>query len=315
MQPALRAQGRVANETHEGSPEAICVPLPHRQARYLSYYRPMTLSNPTPSNDIPRGSISCVGLGMTLGSHLTPLARSHIEQADVVFAGLSDGIVELWLGRMNPDVRSLQSYYQEGKSRLTTYKEWVTLMMTEVRAGKKVCGVFYGHPGIFAWSPHKVIETARAEGFEAHMEPGISAEDCLYADLGIDPGRFGCQHFEASQLLFYEHKLNPCAYLVLWQVGLVGDLTLTRFTTGPAYKQVLVDLLSQDYPLDHEIIIYRGATLPIEKPRIQRMALRDLPNAQMTAEETVLIPPARPLRSNTAVRERLMALDRELAFA
>lgn len=269
----------------------------------------------TSSNGGPRGSIACVGLGMTLGSHLTPLARSHIEQADVVFAGLSDGIVEMWLGRMNPDVRSLQSYYQEGKSRLKTYKEWVKVMMTEVRAGKKVCGVFYGHPGIFAWSPHKVIETARAEGFEAHMEPGISAEDCLYADLGIDPGRFGCQHYEASQLLLYEHRIDPYAYLVLWQVGVVGDLSLGRFSTGPAYRQVLVDLLSQEYPLDHEIIIYRGATLPIEKPRIQRIALQDLPNAAMTAEETVLIPPAYALKPNTAMRERLMALDKTHAFA
>ena len=47
---------------------------------------------------------------MTLGSHITPLARSYIETADVVFTGLSDGIVELWLARMNPDVRSLQSF-------------------------------------------------------------------------------------------------------------------------------------------------------------------------------------------------------------
>jgi hypothetical protein len=182
--------------------------------------------------------------------------------------------------------------------------------MTEVRAGKRVCGVFYGHPGIFAWSPHKVIEIARAEGFEAHMEPGISAEDCLYADLGIDPGRFGCQHFEASQLLFYERRIDPFGYLVLWQVGLVGDWSLTRFQTGPEYRQVLVDLLNLDYPLDHEVIIYRGATLPIEKPRIRRVALRDLPNVGLTAEETVVLPPAQALRPNIAMRERLEALDK-----
>src|SRR3546814_12671609 len=36
--------------------------------------------------------------------------------------------------------------------------------------------------------PHKAIAQARAEGLEAHMEAGVSAEDCLYADLGIDPG-------------------------------------------------------------------------------------------------------------------------------
>lgn len=266
-----------------------------------------------PCNDPQRGSLACVGMGMTLGSHLSPLARSHIEQADVVFAALSDGIVELWLTRMHPDVRSLQPYYAEGKSRMATYRQWVELMMAEVRAGKNVCGVFYGHPGVFAWSPHKAIEVARAEGYKAHMEPGISAEDCLYADLGIDPGRFGCQHFEASQLLFYERQIDPTGYLILWQVGLVGDISLTRFATGAAYRQVLVDVLSRDYPLDHEVIVYRGSTLPIQQPHILRLALRDLPGAQLTAEETVVLPPAAPLKPNLAMRERLAALDRDAA--
>ncbi|HTC27720.1 SAM-dependent methyltransferase [Dyella sp.] len=261
-------------------------------------------------DDPRRGSLACVGLGMTLGSHLTPLARSHIEQADVVFAALSDGIVEMWLKRMHPDVRSLQPYYAEGKSRMKTYREWVDLMMTEVRTGKRVCGVFYGHPGIFAWSPRNAIETARSEGFDAHMEPGISAEDCLYADVGIDPGRFGCQHFEASQLLFYERRIDHTGYLVLWQVGLVGDWSLTRFRTGPACRQLLVDVLSQDYPLDHEVIIYRGATLPIEQPRIRRIVLRDLPDVVLTPEETVVLPPASPLKPNLAMRARLEELDK-----
>jgi uncharacterized protein YabN with tetrapyrrole methylase and pyrophosphatase domain len=261
----------------------------------------------------PSGSIACVGLGMTLGSHLSPLARSHIEQADVVFAALSDGIVEIWLESMHADVRSLQPYYGEGKSRLTTYREWVDVMMAEVRAGKKVCAVFYGHPGVFAWSPHEVIKMARAEGFRAHMEPGISAEDCLYADLGIDPGRVGCQHYEASQLLFYDTPLNPGAYLVLWQVGLVGDRSMKRFSTGPEYRQVLVDVLCRDYPPEHEVIIYRGATLPIEQPRIRHAPLRDLAVTDVSAEETVVLPPASPLLANHPVRERLAALDQAVA--
>lgn len=270
----------------------------------------MTTTTPPVSAPAHRGSIACVGLGMTLGSHLTPLARSHIEQADVVFAALSDGIVEMWLERMHSDVRSLQGFYAEGKSRMKTYREWVEVMMAEVRAGKKVCGVFYGHPGVFAWSPHKVIEVARAEGFQAHMEPGISAEDCLYADLGIDPGRFGCQHFEASQLLFYERRIDPSGYLVLWQVGVVGDFSLQRFSTGPAYRQALIDVLSQDYPLDHEIILYRGATLPIDRPRTSRILLGELHAAHLTEEETVILPPALPLKPNLAMRERLAALDK-----
>ncbi|HEX7731983.1 MAG TPA: SAM-dependent methyltransferase [Rhodanobacter sp.] len=259
-------------------------------------------------NDGRRGSLSCVGLGMTLGSHLTPLARSHIEKADVVFAALSNYIVEEWLKRMHPDVRSLQPYYAEGKPRIKTYREWVALMMTELRAGKRVCGVFYGHPGIFAWSPNKAIEQARAEGYEAHMEPGISAEDCLYADLGIDPGRYGCQHFEAGQLLYYERRIDPAGYLVLWQVGVIGNRSVGHFEAGPTYRRLLVELLSRDYPLDHEVIIYRGAILPIECPHIRRVALRDLAEVPLTAEETVVLPPAEPLRPNPVFKERLDAL-------
>ncbi|KJV37396.1 uroporphyrin-III methyltransferase [Luteibacter yeojuensis] len=256
-----------------------------------------------------------MGMGMTLGSHLTPISRSAIEQADVVFAGLSDHLVEEWLKRMNSDVRSLQGYYAEGKSRMTTYREWVEVMMAEVRAGKRVCAVFYGHPGVFAWSPHKVVEVARAEGYDAYMEPGVSAEDCLYADLGIDPGRVGCQHFEASQLMLYRRQLDTVGYVVLWQVGLVGDTTLARFSTGPAYRQVLVDRLARDYPLDHEIIIYRCATLPIQQPQVSRVRLRDLPHAALTMTETVILPPATPMEPDTEAWERVRALDAAAANA
>jgi precorrin-3B methylase len=259
---------------------------------------------------LPSGSLVCVGLGMTLGSHLGPLARSHIEQSDVVFAGLSDGIVELWLQKMHPDVRSLQPYYREGKSRMQTYRQMVEAILTEVRAGKQVCGVFYGHPGVFAWAPHKSIEVARSEGYPAHMEPGISAEDCLYADLGIDPGRFGCQHYEASQLLFYQRRVDPTAYLVLWQVGLVGDQSLARFSTGAAYRQLLVDVLARDYPLEHEVIIYRTATLPIQQARIERVTLGELPQADIDMADTVVIPPARAMQVDHEMRAKLDVLDR-----
>ncbi|NID14089.1 hypothetical protein HBF32_01235 [Luteibacter yeojuensis] len=250
-----------------------------------------------------------MGMGITLGSHLTPLARNCIETADVVFAALSDHVVELWLRRMNPGVRSLQPYYRPGKSRMKTYREWVELMIAEVRAGKRVCAVFYGHPGIFAWSPHKVLQLARAEGYQAYMEPGVSAEDCLYADLGIDPGQVGCQHLEASQLLFFERYLDTTSHVILWQLGVVGDRSLGRFRTPDAYRELLTERLCEDYPADHEVIVYRAPTLPVERPHIQRMALRDFPAAGFIGQETLVLPPARALKPNIVMRARLDALD------
>lgn len=248
---------------------------------------------------------------MTLGSHITPLSRSHIESADVVFAGTSDGIIELWLQKMSSDVRSLQSLYREGKSRKETYQEMVEVMLAEVRAGKRVCAAFYGHPGVFAWPTHHAIQIARSEGYQAHMEPGVSAEDCLYAELGIDPGRYGCQHYEASQLLFYQRRIDTSAYLVLWQVGVVGDRSLARFSTGPAYRQVLVDVLARDYELEHEIILYKGATLPLYPSRIERLPLRKLAQVDIDMHATVVVPPAVGLTPNHEVRERLAALDQQ----
>jgi len=255
------------------------------------------------------GNLVCVGVGMTLGSHITPLSRSYIEKADVVFTAVSDGVIELWLAKMNPNVRSLQTFYAEGKPRTETYREMVDAMLIEIRAGKQVCGAFYGHPGVFAVVPHRAIEQARREGFTAHMEPGVSAEDCLYADLGIDPGKYGCQHYEASQLMFYRRRIETSAYLILWQIGVAGDQSTARFSTGREYRQVLIDLLADDYDLGHEVIVYKAATLPIHRPHIERLALAELPNASIDMHATLVIPPSTPLQANAAIRERLTALD------
>lgn len=255
-----------------------------------------------------RGSLVCVGTGMMLGAHLGPRARSHIEQADVVFVAVSDPLVELWLQQMHPDVRSLQPLYGQDRSRRDTYEAMVETMLSEVRAGRRVVGAFYGHPGVFARAPHAAIERARAEGFQASMEPGVSAEDCLYADLGIDPGTYGCQHYEASQFMLFQRRIDPSAYLILWQVGLAGDRSLRRTHTSPAERQLLVDLLAADYPLDHQVIAYEAATLPISQVRCERLALGALAQARLEPHTTLVVPPSRPLQPNLALREKLAAV-------
>lgn len=259
----------------------------------------------------PSGSLACVGLGMMLGAHLGPRARAHIEQADVVFVAASDALVELWVTQMRPDARSLQPYYAEGKARPVTYREMVEAMLVEVRAGRHVCGAFYGHPGVFACVPHRAIAQARAEGFLAVMEPGISAEDTLYADLGIDPGDVGCQHYEANQFLFNRRRVDPSAHLVLWQVGVAGDRSCRRFASSPAHRQLLVDRLLEDYPGDHVTTVYEAATLAIGKPRIEAVPLAALAHADLHMQSTLVLPPAMPLVPDAAMHARLEQLEAE----
>lgn len=258
---------------------------------------------------LPTGSLVCVGTGMTLGSHISPLSRSYIEQADVVFVLVADGITEKWVEQMNADVRSLQPYYLEGKSRMISYQEMVAVMLTEVKAGKKVVGAFYGHPGVFAWVPHNAIKQARELGFTAHMEPGISAEDCLYADLGIDPGTYGCQHYETSQFMFYKRNIDTASYLVLWQVGVAGDRSLAKFSTDAAYREILVELLTDYYPPEHKVILYEAVSLPIQQPRIVHLQLSALPEAKMDLKTTLVIPPATKMQLNSTLLKRLEMLS------
>lgn len=254
------------------------------------------------------GSLVCVGTGMTLGAHISPIARSHIEQAEVVFVLVADGVTEQWISQMNADVRSLQPLYQEGKSRMDTYHQMVSAMLAQVKLDKKVVGAFYGHPGVFAWVPHNAIKQAKQLGYQTHMEPGISAEDCLIADLAIDPGQFGCQHYETSQFMFYKRIIDTAAYLILWQVGVAGDRSLAKFSTGVEYKQLLVDLLAENYPLDHQVILYEAITLPLQQPRIEHLSLAELPLAKMDFKTTLVIPPSQKMQLNSALLSRLEAL-------
>lgn len=258
----------------------------------------------TPSE--PRGRLTIVGTGIQLGRHISQRTLSEIENAEVVY-GLADEFAMDWLKDLRPDMVSLLDHYDEGKDRRQTYREMEARILGSVREGRDVCAVFYGHPGVFADVPHVALRKARAEGHEAVMEPGISAEACLYADLGLDPGAVGVQSFEATQYLIYQRCIDPSALLILWQVALAGDLSCSEFGARSDRLQVLVDKLTRSYPPDTEVILYEAAQLPVQRFRADRLALRDLPAASYQEYTTLVIPPVRELEEDTEMLERLDA--------
>ncbi|MFZ6770993.1 SAM-dependent methyltransferase [Undibacterium sp. Di26W] len=259
-----------------------------------------------------QGSLVCVGTGMRMGGQLTPIAQSYIETFDIVIAAIPNVFARKWLQGVAKEYVCLNDHYDDtkvdGKTRRDTYRRMADTILKEVRAGKKVCAAFYGHPGIFACISHMAIAEARAEGFEAHMEPGISALDCLVADLGIDPANNGMQSMESTQFMIYQKQIDPSALLILWQIGIAGDLSLKRFDTEPAHLQIVVDKLSRSYPLDHEVILYEAATDPLEKTRMEKLRLRDLPQAAFRQVTTLVIPPAKAMEKDLPVIEQLNAL-------
>jgi hypothetical protein len=112
--------------------------------------------------------------------------------------------------------------------------------------------------------------------------------------------------------MFYRRRIDPSAYLVLWQVGVAGDRSVRRFGTGRAYRRLLVERLAEDYPSDHVAILYEAATLPIVMPRMERMPMWQLVDADLHMHTTLVIPPALVLQRDEAMLERIRRLDGEV---
>lgn len=253
----------------------------------------------------PQGRLHCIGLGITLGSQLTQLNAELLRSADVVFFHANTQYLAHWLAQFNPALVDLQPFYRPGQSRAESYQAMVDAVLDAVRAGNNVVWACYGHPGIASWPPHEALRQAKAQGLTARMEAGISADACLYADLGIDPIADGCQQYEASQWLFYQRQIDVSALLILWQVCIAGDFSLTALESDGTRLQLLTAELLRYYPADHQVILYEAADLPIWQPRIEHIALADLPKATLNQITTLVLPPATQRQPNLAVLDAL----------
>jgi hypothetical protein len=249
------------------------------------------------------GSLTVVGTGIRL-SQISVEARACIQSADKLLFLVSDPVTSSWLMQVQPKAESLYHFYATNKPRLTTYQEIVECILSCVREGVNVCVAFYGHPGVFVYPSHEAIRRARLEGFRATMLPGISAEDCLFADLGIDPGSNGCQSFEATDFLVRGRKFDTSVSLILWQIGVVGEVGFKRRCRRDGLH-ILVDILQQHYDPAHEVVIYEASLYPHCGPFVKRLNLARVPESEVTLMTTLYIPPKAPAVLDLDMMDRL----------
>lgn len=213
-----------------------------------------------------------------------------IEGADEVLYLVPDPISTQGIETLNPRARSLAGCYAEAVTRREVYARMVDEILAPVRAGRRVCAAFYGHPGVFVLPSHDAVACARHEGFEAVMLPGVSAEACLIADLGVDPARSGWQSYEASYFLHRRPALEPTSALVLWQVGVVGEREYSPGGSNPGFGALVAALL-EHFPADHEAVVYEATSYPGIAPLIKRVALATLDADAITPLSTIYVPP------------------------
>ena len=239
-----------------------------------------------------------MGLGIRYGQ-MTLEAKQAIQDADVIFTVANNFVSEYFLDKLNPNVVVLKGLYGEGKKRMDTYHEMVDTVLAAVREGKKVCFATYGHAGVFAYPTHTAVARAREEGYPSVMLAGVSAEDCIFADLGIDPGTFGCQSFDATDFLVREPAWDPHTTLILWQVSVAGIMRLAAEGEIPPGVDFLIPLLVGVYGEDHPAILYEAPPYPLCAPRKDEVRMADLKSEMFRPMTTMVIKPIkRGIRKN-----------------
>jgi uncharacterized protein YabN with tetrapyrrole methylase and pyrophosphatase domain len=236
------------------------------------------------------GSLTIIGTGIR-AQHLTPESLAEIRAADELLYLASEPHLAAWLETLHPRAEPLQRHYAVSRDRALTYEAMVEAMLAPARRGSRVAAAFYGHPGVFVTPSHAALAQARSEGIPARMLPAVSAEDCLFADLGLDPGRTGCQSYSASYFVRRRPPLDTGALVLLWQITVVGE---RRAVTEPRREGLreLTERLLEHYAPDHLVVVYEASPYAIAEGLAERIPLRELPTHDVGPLATLVVPPA-----------------------
>lgn len=241
-----------------------------------------------------------VGSGIKSIAHLSEETKKVIQNSDKVLYLVNEDNLKEWLQTTAKDAESLDKIYFSSPKRIDAYRAITDHIVKTYSEVTNLCVVFYGHPTVFADSALDAVKQIKERGGNAVVLPAISAQDCLYSDLEIDPGNQGCFSIEATELLIYERKIDPHSHLMLWQIANIGSFS----TKQTAKLDVLKDYLLQYYPAKQAICIYEAATLPLQEARIEWAELNDLPGIAINAISTLYIPPIK----NSKLSEKYMSL-------
>lgn len=245
------------------------------------------------------------GSGIKGVAQLTLETVGWIEQADVVVYCVSDPATEIWVKQHARSCVDLYAHYGNDRPRIETYDAMVEALIAPAADGQVVCGLFYGHPGLFVNPGHRAIARARALGIDAEMLAGVSAVDCLYSDVGFDPSTTGLQAFEATDMLLRGRRPDPSNGVIVWQIGCVGDVGFSFDGFDNRNLPVLCDFLESIYPGDHEAVLYEGTQYVVTASRVERLPLSDLRKARVSGISTLYLPPVAKPAIDLTMAERL----------
>ena len=250
-----------------------------------------------------RGSLTVVGTGIKAIAQITTEGVEAIRQADKVLYGTAEPLTEEWIINNSRSSESLDRFYVDGGTLMSAYEKMIAAIVANVRSGLRVCACFEGHPGVFVYASHESLRILRAEGYRGRMLPGISTQEALFCDLGIDPGEYGCQSFDATDFLLRSFEPDVTSALILWQLGGTGDYRYWDVPPRNNSVYVLAEVLQGFYGEHHVVFAYRAPMFVISKPTVTSTPIAKLPELDLYPA-TLYVPPSRLPSTNADVARR-----------
>jgi uncharacterized protein YabN with tetrapyrrole methylase and pyrophosphatase domain len=193
-----------------------------------------------------------IGTGILGMEHISIQTRETLSRCRKVYHLTS---IHDELAGFCGDLVNNAELYWTGKPASEVYRKIIDTIVGEVEKGPGVANLTYGHPLFFDDINMGLIREMKNRGLKYKVIPGISCLDTLSSDLEIDYGD-GLQVYEAQDLVFRQHPLNPKVHAIILQIAQFGsNLTIPSVPTAKGRFLPLEKYLAKYYPADHTVSI------------------------------------------------------------
>ncbi|MBW1881018.1 MAG: hypothetical protein JRI25_07210 [Deltaproteobacteria bacterium] len=238
--------------------------------------------------------ITIIGLGILGIQQVTRETERALDRSNEVLFVDTGIATRAFLEQHCPRITDLyaESYRVRG-ARLNAYHHMAARTVDAALDHGPVAFAMTGHPLVYAYAPPLIIDMARLLGLTVQVLPGISALDCLFAELVLDPCTHGLQMYEATDLLLRRRPLQPDVPTLIWQVGNLETRLHTDRMSQPERFERFREHLLRFYPPQHLVTAYFAAPIPLMPSTVLRFPLLEITDHAATLHPgvTLYLPP------------------------
>jgi len=221
--------------------------------------------------------IYILGLGILNVEHMTRETERVLRRCREVLYVDTGVATQAFLEGVCPRVTALyETSYEENGPRLNAYHRMAARVVNAAMDHAPVAFAMHGHPIVGVYAPFLIRDMARLLNLEVQVLPGISAMDCLFAELMVDPCVAGMQMYEATDLLLRRRTLHADVPALIWQIGSVETRLHTTRISKPERFERLRAYLLQFYPPQHPVSAFYSTPHPLMPSTVLAFALEDM---------------------------------------